>query len=146
MLRGYTSGPGVSYGGSRAYYAPGRDVVRLPRREGFEGAHGYYATAFHELAHSTGHASRLNRGGVVDVAPLGSAIYSREELVAEFGAAFLSAEAGIDLSRLSQSASYIAPWLRVLKDDPRMVVIAASQGQRSADWILGNRQQEVVAA
>ena len=57
--------------------------------------------------------------------------------MAEFAAAFLGSEAGIDPSRVEQSAAYIASWLRVLDDDRRLVVVAAAQGQRAADHILG---------
>ena len=68
----------------------------------------------------------------------GSPVYSREELVAEFGAAFLSQHAGIDGTTVERSASYVASWLGVLKADRRMAVTAASQAQRAADLILGS--------
>ncbi|MCY4639402.1 MAG: zincin-like metallopeptidase domain-containing protein, partial [Chloroflexi bacterium] len=94
-------------------------------------------TLFHELAHSTGHPRRLAREGYRTAARFGSERYSQEELVAEFAAAFLGSEAGIDPSRVEQSAAYIASWLRVLDDDRRLVVVAAAQGQRASDHILG---------
>ena len=81
--------------------------------------------------------SRLNREGYQESAPFGSPVYSREELVAEFGSAFLCQEAGIDASRLDQSAAYIASWLRALQDDRRLAVSAAGLAQRAADRILG---------
>ena len=88
--------------------------------------------------HSTGHPSRLGRDGYESgIPPFGSETYLREELVAQFGAAFLSNEAGIYASRLEQSTAYIASWLRALHDDRRMVIAAAGQGQRAADHILG---------
>ena len=137
VVTGYRDGPAVHHDSESAYYVPERDEVHLPERESFADAHGYYATLFHELAHSTGHPSRLAREGYRTAARFGSERYSQEELVAEFAAAFLGSEAGIDPSRVEQSAAYIASWLRVLDDDRRLVVVAAGQGQRASDHILG---------
>ncbi len=137
VISGYRDGPTVHHDADGAYYVPERDEVHLPERESFADAHGYYATLFHELAHSTGHPRRLAREGYRTAARFGSERYSQEELVAEFAAAFLGSEAGIDPSRVEQSAAYIASWLRVLDDDRRLVVVAAAQGQRAADHILG---------
>ena len=141
IAAGYHGGPPVICDAESAYYLPSRDEVHLPPRESFRDAHGYYATLFHELAHSTGHPSRLNREGYQSAARFGSEIYSREELVAEFAAAFLGQEAGIDPSRVEQSAAYIASWLRALRDDRRLAVVAAGQAQRAADHILGRRPE-----
>ena len=137
VIAGYREGPAIHHDSGSAYYVPERDEVHLPPRESFGDAHGYYATLFHELAHSTGHPSRLAREGYRTAARFGSERYSQEELVAEFAAAFLGGEAGIDPSRVEQSAAYIASWLRVLDDDRRLVVVAAGQGQRASDHILG---------
>ncbi len=138
IVSGYAGGPGLEHDADCAYYSPSADVVYLPPRADFRDADGYYATLFHELAHSTGHPSRLNRPNFqAGVTPFGSENYSREELLAEFTAAFLCADAGIDASRLDQSAAYVASWLRALQDDRRIAVIAASQAQRAADHILG---------
>lgn len=131
-------GPTLDHdGGSRAYYVPRTDAVHLPLRAAFVGVDAYYETAFHELTHSTGHPSRLDRDGFNASAPFGSPLYSREELVAEFGAAFLCQSAGIDGTTIERSASYVASWLGVLKGDRRMAVSAASLAQRAADLILG---------
>ncbi|MXY85243.1 MAG: DUF1738 domain-containing protein [Gemmatimonadales bacterium] len=137
VVAGYREGPAIHHDSESAYYVPERDEVHLPPRGSFTDAHAYYATLFHELAHSTGHPSRLAREGYRTAARFGSERYSQEELVAEFGAAFLGGEAGIDPSRVEQSAAYIASWLRVLDDDRRLVVVAAGQGQRASDHILG---------
>ena len=132
-------GPTLDHeGGSRAYYVPAADAVHLPARSAFVDADAYYTTAFHELAHSTGHRSRLDRDGYRESAPFGSPVYSREELVAELGAAFLCQSAGIDGTTVERSASYVASWLGVLRGDRRMVVTAASHAQRAADLILGS--------
>ncbi len=124
-------------GGDRAFYQPSTDSVHMPAVHSFEGAEEYHSTLFHELSHSTGHESRLNRHGMeTGIAAFGSAVYSKEELAAEFGAAFLCAHAGIQ-GTLDNSAAYIAGWAKALKADSRLVVTAASQGQKAADYILG---------
>ena len=128
VISGYRDGPSLCRDAESAYYVPEHDEVHVPPRAAFTDAHGYYATLFHELAHSTGHPRRLAREGYRTAARFGSERYSQEELVAEFAAAFLGSEAGIDPSRVEQSAAYIASWLRVLDDDKRLVVVAAAQG------------------
>ena len=145
VISGYRDGPSLCRDAESAYYVPERDEVRVPPRAAFTDAHGYYATLFHELAHSTGHPSRLAREGYRTAARFGSERYSQEELMADFTAAILGSEAGIDPSRVHQSAAYIAFWLRVLDDDRRLVVVA-TQGQRAADHILGqSRDREADA-
>ena len=130
IVAGYDGGPSIAYdGGDRAFYVPTRDS--------FHDAHGYYATLFHELGHSTGHPSRLERKTNAEAAPFGSATYSREELVAEFTAAFLCNATGIE--NVDPSAAYVASWLRVLRGDKRIAVQAAAQAQKAADWICGER-------
>ena len=123
-------------GGDRAYYRPSMDSIHMPAMSTFHGAGEYHATLFHELSHSTGHSSRLDRDSLETPAPFGSEIYSREELVAEFGAAFLCAHAGIHGTE-NNSAAYIAGWSKALRADKRLVIQAASQGQRAADYIVG---------
>ena len=136
--------PDLTHGGDRAYYVPATDRVTMPPRASFESAEAYYSTLFHELTHATGHESRLNRHGLeTGIAPFGSPVYSAEELVAEMGAAFLAAEAGFRAVTFDNAAAYVASWLRVLRDDPKLVVIAAGQAQRAADFILA---REVPAA
>ncbi len=122
-------------GGARAYYRPSTDSIHLPARRTFHSGSEYYATTLHELSHSTGHPKRLNRHEWDTVAPFGSETYSKEELVAEFGASFLCAHAGID-NVLDNASAYIKGWMKALKSDPRLVVTAASQGQKAADHIL----------
>ena len=112
----------------------------MPNRNQFDKAAEYYSALFHELTHSTGHRSRLARDGIVNPIRFASHEYSREELVAEMGAAMLCGEAGIAPATLDNSAAYIASWLRVLRKDSRAVVVAGAQAQRAADWIRGTRQ------
>ncbi len=104
--------------------------------ERFESPESYYSTLFHELMHSTGHESRLNRKGIAETVEFGSQTYGREELVAEMGAAFLCGHAGIENATIDNSASYLDGWLRAIKQDAKLVVTAAAQAQKAADLIL----------
>lgn len=132
------SHPTLSYGGDSAYYQNSRDHVQMPARESFHSAGGYYSTLFHEFAHSTGHESRLNRADLISKAAFGSEEYSREELTAEFTAAFLCAESGCsNEERFSNSVAYIQGWLKRLKNDKTLAVQAAQRAQKAADFILG---------
>ena len=120
----------------RAYYVPTYDAIHLPPLMTFEGADEYYSTAFHELGHSTGHAKRLDRDMGKTLAPFGSPVYSKEELVAEFTSAFLCHESGI-ANTIENSAAYIQGWSRKLKEEPRLLVQSASLGEKAAQHILG---------
>ncbi|HWB14473.1 MAG TPA: zincin-like metallopeptidase domain-containing protein [Pirellulales bacterium] len=134
--------PSIGHGGPQAFYRPSDDSIAMPKPERFLSVEDYYATLFHELTHATGHPSRLNREGITAVAPFGSPVYSREELVAEMGSAFLCGHAGIDVPALQQNeAAYIGSWLKVLRGDSRLVVQAAAAAQKAADWILGTEAE-----
>jgi antirestriction protein ArdC len=136
IVAGYHPGPDIRHGSTGASYAPVEDVVRMPDRSAFHSPEGYYGTLFHELIHSTGHPQRLARFTQdCPPPPFGSPDYSREELVAELGAAFLCAQAGIDNSTIDNSAAYLAGWLRVLKADKRAVVFAAGAATKAAALI-----------
>ncbi|MDD5310038.1 MAG: zincin-like metallopeptidase domain-containing protein [Deltaproteobacteria bacterium] len=138
VVTGMADKPSIDFdGGSRAYYSPLSDSIHLPAQAKFESAEGYYGTLFHELVHSTGNAKRLARKGVAQVSGFGSESYCQEELVAEIGAAFLCGTTGIETRTLENSASYIAGWLKSLKDDKKLVVVAAAQAQRAVDYICG---------
>lgn len=81
--------PAIKLGMTRAYYSPINDCVGMPERARFDTEDSYYATLFHELVHSTGHEKRLKRASVTEGVRFGSDPYSKEELVAELGSAFL---------------------------------------------------------
>jgi antirestriction protein ArdC len=137
ILAGMPNPPSISHdGGGKAYYRPQLDSIHLPQRNSFDSTGEYYSTLFHELTHSTGHESRLNRQTLTELVPFGSETYSKEELVAEFGASFLCAHAGIETT-IDNSAAYIKGWLKALRNDPKLAIIAASQGQKAATHILG---------
>ena len=137
LIAGYPKRPQIDIIASdRAYYRPSADTVCVPQLGQFRSVEGYYSTMFHELTHSTGHAKRLAREGVVNIDHFGSHAYSKEELIAEMGAAMLCAVTGVE-PQIDQSAAYIASWLKSLQNDPKLVVQAAAQAQRAADHIRG---------
>ena len=124
----------------RAYYPPSTDSVHMPARCRFVDAPHYYSTLFHELVHSTGHASRLNR---TFGDRFGDELYSKEELVAEMGAAFLCAIAGIANEHTNRNTTaYIQNWIAKLEEDNRLIVHAAANAQRAVDCILGSAFEE----
>ncbi len=129
--------PTIHQGGGSAFYRPVSDTVQVPRPERFDEPGEYYSTVFHELTHSTGHRSRLARPGVTDEIRFSSRTYSKEELIAEMGAAFLCGHCGIENTVIGNSVAYIAGWLQKLRDDKRLVVHAAAAAQKAADHILG---------
>lgn len=142
IVRSIQNGPRIEHHGERAYYRPSTDTVVTPRPQQFESPALFYSVLFHELTHSSGHASRLARKGITDAVMFGSHDYSREELIAEMGAAFLCGTAGIEAATLQDSTAYMANWIKVLKGDTRLVVTAAAQAQKAADLILGRAAHE----
>jgi antirestriction protein ArdC len=139
IVSGYEDRPEIEHAGCRAYYTPKLDAVTIPAPSRFTSGDEYYGTLFHELVHSTGHSKRLDRGIDSQVRSFDSAEYAREELVAEMGAAFLCGHAGITPATVENSAAYIGGWIKTLKGDPRLAVVAAGAAQRAADWIQGHR-------
>ena len=137
LARAMPDGPEIDENCRDAWYRPKEDLVGMPPFESFESADAFYATLFHEIVHSTGHEKRLNRAGVMGAIQFGSETYGHEELVAEMGSAFLCAGLGLDNSLLANSAAYIQNWLKVLRANPKAVVIAAAQAQRATDLIRG---------
>jgi antirestriction protein ArdC len=135
IVRAMPNPPGFAQD-ARACYRPSTDTVGMPARSAFLAAEEYYSTLFHEITHSTGHPSRLGREGIMNHNPFGSADYSKEELVAEMGAAMLCGAAGIESRTLGNSAAYLQTWISKLKSDSRLIVSAASQAQKAADYIL----------
>ncbi len=136
-------GPKLTHGGNVACYQPGCDVVNMPAPRDFKSLDAYMCTLFHELTHSTGHHSRLGR--LEKGAKFGSHAYSKEELVAELGAAFLCMRAGIEKPELqANSAAYIRNWLEAFKGDPKMLVQAASAAQKACDHILNEELDAAV--
>ncbi|MBU8763774.1 DUF1738 domain-containing protein [Micrococcus luteus] len=137
ICAGYANAPDMLHGSGRAFYRPADDLVSVPPLSDYAKAEEYYSTLFHELVHSTGHSSRLKRSGITELASFGDESYSKEELIAEIGAAMLCGVAGINNSTIENSAAYVGSWLKKLKEDKRLIVQAAAQAQKAADHILG---------
>ena len=129
------TGVTVRHGGNRAYYSVSTDHVQMPPIESFRDPESYYATLAHETTHATKHPTRLDRD--FGRKRWGDEGYAMEELVAELGAAFLSADLELTPELRDDHASYIAPWLKVLKSDNRAIFTAASHAQRAADFLHG---------
>jgi antirestriction protein ArdC len=130
--------PEIKPGNGRAFYSPVQDFVGMPDLGSFDKPEEYYSTLFHELTHSTMHPTRLNRkasGAMLNFGGRGE--YAKEELVAEMGAAFLCGHTGLIDRVVDQSAAYIESWLQVFKQDHKILVAAAGQAQKAANFILG---------
>jgi len=127
------TGADIRHGGTMACYAVTHDHIRMPPFETFRDAESYYATLAHECTHWTRHPSRLDRD--FGRKRWGDEGYAVEELVAELAAAFLCADLQLTPEVRQDHASYIASWLKVLKNDPRAVFTAASHAQRAADYL-----------
>jgi len=123
---------------NQPYYSPIGDVINMPDINQFENSAEFYATYFHELLHSTGHQTRLNRPGITDKnVKFKDKTYSEEELIAETGASFLCAHTNIDYDSIFEnSTAYLQGWLKVLKQDKRMIFKAAAEASKAVDLIL----------
>ena len=137
IVENWNDKPEIRHGEQRAYYSPATDLVNMPQLDTFISSEEYYSTLFHELTHSTGLESRLNRQGITEIAPFGAPLYSKEELIAEMGAAFLCGFTGIEHATIDSSAAYIQGWLKKLRNDKKLIIIAAAQAQKAAKYILG---------
>ena len=136
------TGATVRHGGAMAYYNISQDFVQLPPFESFRDAERYYATRAHEHIHWTRHKSRLDRD--FGRKRFGDEGYAMEELVAELGSAFLSADLELTPAVRDDHAAYIASWIKVLKNDKRAIFSAASHAQRAADFLHGLQASESV--
>jgi antirestriction protein ArdC len=141
IVEEYPNGPKVIHRkGDRACYFPAADVVEMPEGQQFDRNVSYYAVLFHELIHSTGHKSRLDR---LESTFFGSESYTKEELVAEMGAAMLAAEAGIaDPALIDQSAAYLKTWLKRIQDDPQLLLSAAGKANKAVAHMRGRKLEE----
>lgn len=141
IINGMPQRPKIVHNENEAYYHPVADFINMPRMEMFERREGYYAILFHELVHSTGYETRLNRKELAEQQSFGDENYSIEELTAEIGACYLATHTGIALNGLANSAAYINGWLSKLRKDKKFIVYAASHAQKAVDFILGNHLQ-----
>ena len=136
IVENYPNPPAIKHEGNQAYYSPSGDYVKMPKKEQFDSINDYYRILFHELTHSTGHDKRLDRGIHL---MLEKEDYAKEELVAEFGAVFLSAWAGIMWYTNKNHAVYLKNWNSAIKEaenDNKFLMKAASLAQAATDYIL----------
>jgi antirestriction protein ArdC len=129
--------PVVKHGMAKAFYSPTDDCVGMPEPERFESEASYFAALFHELVHATGHEKRLKRASITERNGYGSDPYCKEELIAELGSAFLCGYADIVDRTIDNSAAYLEGWLKQFQNDRTLIVYAAAQAQKAADFILG---------
>jgi antirestriction protein ArdC len=123
---------------NKAFYVPSQDYIQVPNIKQYTDSAEYYSTLFHEMVHSTGHSVRLNRfTGKAARAAFGSEEYSKEELVAEIGAATLNSHVGIETDAcIKNSAAYVQSWVKVLRNDPTMIISAAGKADKAVEYIL----------
>lgn len=140
MVNAMPDAPPITYGGDSAYYVPSLDAVTVPELSRFNSVAAFTSTRFHELVHATGHKSRTGR--VKDWTGFGSEPYAQEELVAEMGAAMLNAICGLFDETADNAAAYIEGWRSKISKDPKLVVMAAAQAQKAADWIQGETHEQ----
>lgn len=128
----------ISKDPNRAYYVPKDDALNMPNINQFAKAADFYAVIFHEMIHATGHKKRLAREGIMNFDRFGSTQYSKEELIAEIGASFLCAKAGITNDDIMENAAaYIQGWLGKLREDNKFIFKSAAEAQKAANYILG---------
>jgi antirestriction protein ArdC len=128
----------------RAFYCRSSDSVHLPPKQAFKDAAGYYGTALHELAHWSGHSSRLDRATLNETYRFGDISYAKEELRAELASVFLAAERGIPHDP-EQHAAYVSSWINVLKQDKNEIFRAAHDASRAADFLLALERERSIS-
>ena len=139
MVERMPNKPAIYHQEHSAFYNPMMDYVNMPKMDTFTNSESYYGTLFHELIHSTGHQSRLNREGITKATSSYVEPYSVEELTAEIGACYLKSYAGIAVE-MSNSVAYIQGWLKRLRNDHRFILFACSAAQKAADFILNPQE------
>lgn len=138
LISNMKDAPTISYEDKNsAFYHPIKDILNMPQLDRFDSSEAYYSVLFHELIHSTGHESRLNRNGIIKAHSFQSKEYAKEELIAEIGSSFLAAYMNVNLPELEEnSASYIKSWLSLLKSDKKFIFKAAAKASKAANFIL----------
>ena len=124
----------------KAFYSPAFDYIQVPCKEQYQNVEEFYSTLFHEMVHSTGYKSRLDREDVKDCMYFGSENYSKEELTAELGSAFLVNLLGIETKKsFRNSSAYIQGWLGRLRGDKKFIVSASSKAEKAVKYILNEQ-------
>jgi len=126
-----------------ACYMPSMDIINMPPKEAFKSTDGYYGTLVHELVHSTGHGTRLNREGVTGRVEKGSEVYAFEELIAEMGSAFLCNMVGI-VGNMDNNTAYIQSWIKRLQNDNSFIFKASKQSEMAVKYIKGEIEEKKI--
>jgi antirestriction protein ArdC len=140
IVRAYLERSGVAHTeviGDRAFYRPSTDSIQTPTKAQFKDPAEYYSTLFHEITHSTGHQTRLDRFRETGSHAFGSENYSKEELVAELGASALVNFLGLETkSSFRNTAAYIQSWASRLREDTKLIVSASGKAEKAINYIL----------
>ncbi len=122
------------------FYRPSADEIHLMKREEFKSMDDYYATATHEIAHSTGHEQRLKRKSLMESQGFGTPTYAKEELCAEMASMFLRQEYGLkfDEKHRDNHGAYLRSWVEALKKNPDELYLAASEAEKAVRYIREN--------
>ena len=124
----------------KAFYSPAFDYIQVPCKEQYQNVEEFYSTLFHEMVHSTGYKTRLDREDVKDCMYFGSENYSKEELTAELGSAFLVNLLGIETKNsFRNSSAYIQGWLGRLRGDKKFIVSASSKAEKAVKYIMNEQ-------
>lgn len=138
VLQGFKDIPVITKVENSAYYSPSKDIVNMPNETRFVDSDSYYKTLFHELVHSTGHAKRLNRASLNEIAHWGDSVYAKEELVAEIGSMYLTAYCGLQpKDNFDNSSAYLQGWIKKLRDHKKMAFEAMQGATKAVNYILG---------
>jgi antirestriction protein ArdC len=144
IIESMPNSPQIYYKGNRAYYRRSNDTIVIPQLQKFNTAAAFYSTLFHELAHSTGHESRLNRKELTESDGFGNPLYAKEELTTEMTASFFNAITGLQATTFDNSAAYIENWLSALRNDKTLIIRAGGQAQKAAEFILNVKYEAVI--
>lgn len=120
-----------------AYYSPSQDYIKVPTISQYDNNNEYYSTLFHEMIHSTGHKSRLNRDTLTKMVAFGDKEYSKEELVAEIGSCGLLKMCNLEtMNTFRNNVAYLQSWISVLKNDKKFIISASSKADKAIEYIL----------
>ena len=131
----------VNYNNTTAYYDVVNDIINMPKINYFVSSAEYYSTLFHEIIHSTGHPKRLERFSINDKPSQEN--YSKEELIAELGTAFLCADCGISESVINNQTAYLKGWLSVLQNDKNILFSACREAEKAIKYLYKNDLKQV---
>ena len=124
----------------KAFYSPAFDYIQVPCKEQYQDVEEFYSTLFHEMVHSTGHKTRLDRLETGANTHFGSESYSKEELVAEIGSASIMNLLGIETKKsFRNSSAYIQNWLQVLRGDKKFIISASSKAEKAVKYIMNEQ-------